>query len=170
MKSLTRTLLVGLALLSGTSCDTVGDVPELGDLRGRYGGLASGTFRLYDASLDSTFSGTATYGPATNSYPSSVTLLSPDYDDSDPALGVYVGIRSEGLNAPEVGDEFDVWVTYESPEGSSDSVDGRAEVTSLGEDGGVAGVFWARVKDNNTFRIGAPRVIEGGFNAVTAAR
>ena len=170
MKTFTSILLVSLALIGGTSCDTVGEVPELSDLRGRYGNLASGTFRLYDASLDSTYSGAATFYPADNLGSGGVLLESPDFDDATLASGVSVSIKSEGFDAPEVGDEFDIGVGYSSPEGNSGGIDGRAGVTAVSADGDISGVFWARVKDDNTFRIGAPRVIEGGFSATLTAR
>ena len=59
-------VLLALAL-TASACDTVGEVPTLDDLERRYGGLAEGAFRLYDADLDSTLTGTAEgfeFGPA----------------------------------------------------------------------------------------------------------
>ena len=168
MKSLIVPLLIGVALFVGTSCDTVGEVPKLNDLQARYSGLSPGAFRLYDASLDSTFSGAASYYPADELGPAGVDLYSSGYEEVFSGAAAF--LKAEGFNEPEVGDEFDIRVGYESPEGQSSSIDGRASVIALGAGGDVSGVFWARVKDNNVFRVGAPRVIEGGFNATFTAR
>lgn len=155
-------VLVGLALAVSACDTTIGTVPDLDRLTERYGTLPQGTFRLYDAALDSTFAGGAAYSPADPG----VTLRTADFSENDTTSGVFVFIESAGLGAAKVGDQLDVFVAYDTFEGqyASLSLDAKAEVTAT-DAVSVSGVFYARVRSNATLGIGGTHVVEGGFNA-----
>lgn len=145
-------------VLTAPACDTVGEVPTFDDLRARYGGLPEGTFLLYDADLDSTFTGSAVYSPTDPG----VTLQTTDFSETDPPFGMFAFVGGDGFSTADVGDRFDVRVGYDR-EGSFSSVEGKAEVTARDERT-VSGVFYARVRPS-TVPFGNTAVIEGGFSA-----
>ena len=141
-----------------------GTVPDLDRLAERYAGLAPGASRFYDAALDSTFDGGATYLEF-GVYPfAGPVLRTDDYDEAE-GTGLSVFVSSESFQNAGPGAEFDVRVAYDIGAEEFGSVEGRARVTGAGPGGDVVGVFYARVRSEGTLGIGVTRVVEGGFNA-----
>ena len=148
-------------VLTLAACDTIGEVPDLNDLRDQYGALGPSTFRISDAYRDSTYEGTAVLIDA----PVGVDLRAPGGPDDSPA-GAGFTLSSEEFRSPQAGDEFEVRGAF-ATSAESFGGPGRVLVTAV-EEGRVAGVFYAEVRSESASGLGSTYVLQGGFHAVAS--